>query len=178
MRQEEQLQIFLFVFENSFILWLKTLVSICFGSPRFGQTTKTNSVKLQSADRDTLNFDFLKMGLELLSAPHIQKYFPRYLILTDQISLSYYRYFLRILPNIYCNFFFSSYCDAITFEIYLRFLSSSFCTMTIYFVHDEAILLQNQNSEQTVKYFKNEKSFQGEIKSIFHWKSQLFVFWE
>ena len=57
-----------------------------------------------------------------------EKYFLRYILLTEQISLSDYLYFLRDLP-IYVRFFqyvycirLLSICYVINFEIYLTYL--------------------------------------------------------
>ena len=54
-----------------------------------------------------LNFDFLEKGVRMVSPPRFvyEKCFSCYILLTDQISLSNYLYFLRYWAiYIYCNF--------------------------------------------------------------------------
>ena len=67
---------------------------------------------------------------------------------------------LPLLLEILCNMCIATIClpgcDVINFEIKLILLITPFFTMT-------------KKSRQNFKYFENEKSFKGEIKSIFHY---------
>ena len=83
-----------------------------------------------------------------------EKYFSRYILIADQISLSDYLYFLRYLQYVYCNSLCSNlrrhkFCDSLSFLIKL------FPT-------------QLKKSGQKCKYLKNGKSFSDEIKTIIH----------
>ena len=109
-----------------------------------------------------LNFDFLEKGLGKVSPPyfvHIFQYFKILCIflwiLTDQISMSDCLSFLQYL---YCNCLFPRFTSFGNFGINLLFLIRLFFYMT-------------EKPKQKFEYLKNEKSFQGEIKSIFdHFK--------
>ena len=63
---------------------------------------------------------------------------------------------LKILTNIYITTVWQPACDVIVFEINLIFLIKLFRYMT-------------KKSRQKLKYLENEKSFWGEIKSIFYY---------
>ena len=57
---------------------VRTLVSICFGSPRLGHTIKTNCVKLQTVNPELRSIlIFLKKGIGIVSLPHSVHDFPR-----------------------------------------------------------------------------------------------------
>ena len=62
---------------------------------------------------------------------------------------------LETLGNMFVAIVCFTGCDVIKFEINLSFLIKSFFYMT-------------KRSRQKFKYLENEKSFSGEIESIFH----------
>ena len=81
-----------------------------------------------------------------------EKCFSRYILLTDQISLSDCLYFLRYLAICLAIVYFPG-CDVINLEINLIFQIKPFFYMT-------------KKSRQKLKYLENEKSFKGEIKGL------------
>ena len=111
--------------------------------------------------RAMLNFDFLEKSLGLVSPPHFEYDFSRkiFLILysinwpnfTVLLSL-----LLEILGNMCIAIVCFPGCDVMNFEIILIFLIKPFFYMT-------------KKSRLKFKYLENEKSFKGEIKSIFHY---------
>ena len=88
-----------------------------------------------------LNFDFLQKGLGIVSPSHFvyifqEKYFPRYILLTDQIS-----------DNMCTAILCFPGCNVINFEINFIVLIKPFFYMT-------------EKSRQKFKYLQKEKSFQ------------------
>ena len=80
------------------------LVLIYFGSLRLRHTIKANFITFHTNHPEIIsNLIFFKNGLALVSLPYFvsytmilqEEYFSRYVLLTDQISLSGYLYFLR-----------------------------------------------------------------------------------
>ena len=101
--------------------------------------------------RDKLNFDFLEKGLEVVSSTHFvydfsTKMFLMLYFINWPKFIAWLPLLLEILDNIGC--------DVINFEINLIFLI-------------KLLLYINKKSRQKLKYLENEKSFEGEIKSIF-----------
>ena len=93
-----------------------------------------------------LRVNFFKKGFWLVSEPHFvhdfsRKYVSCFILLTDQISLSDFLYFLRYLAIMGIVIAYYPVCDVINFGIYLGFLIKPFSYMT-------------ENSEQKL----NEKS--------------------
>ena len=72
-------------------------------------------------------------------------YFSRFILLSDEFTLSDCLYFLRYL----------AVCEVSNFEIHLSFLIKPFSYV-------------KKKSEQKSRHFKNEKSFKDEIKCINH----------
>ena len=103
--------------------------------------------------RDMLNSDFLENGLGTVFQ---EKYFSCYTLLTDQISnfIIWLLLLLEILGNMCIAIVYFPGCDVINFEISLIFLFKPLFYMT-------------KISRQKFTYLENEKSFRGEIKSIF-----------
>ena len=77
------------------------------------------------------------------------------ILLTEQISLSNCLLLLEILGNICFRTDCSPICDVTKFEINLFFLIKSFYYIT-------------KKSRQKFNHLENERSFLGEIKSIFY----------
>ena len=88
-----------------------------------------------------------------------EKYFSCYILLTDQILLSpclYFMAWLSLLLEILGVIIFVHVCDVISFlKLTLAFLSSRFS-------------IWPKKSGQKCKYAKNQKSYEHEIKSVFH----------
>ena len=82
-----------------------------------------------------------------------EKYFSCYILLTDQISLL--PLLFEILGNVCIAIVCFQGCNVIDFENNLNFLIKPFFFLT-------------KKSRQKFEYLENEKSFQGEMKSIFH----------
>ena len=107
-----------------------------------------------------LNFNFLEKGLGTVSLPHFMYDFSRkvFLVLYSIIWPNFNAWLpllLEILVNMCMVSVYQPGCDVIDFEIYLIFLTKPLSYMT-------------KKSRQKFKYLENEKSFWGEIKSIFH----------
>ena len=81
-------------------------------------------------------------------------------LLTGQISLSDCLLTLEILGNMWIAIVFFAVCEVIRFEINLDFLIKPFSYMSKTF-------------RTKLKYLKNKKSFQDEIKTIFHYQGLL-----
>ena len=81
-----------------------------------------------------------------------EKYFSRYFLLTDQISLPDCRYFLR-QGNMYIVIVCFAVNDAINFEMYLSFLIKQFFYIT-------------KKSRQKCNYLKSEKNFSSFLKGF------------
>ena len=113
---------------------------------------------LRDWSRDMLNCNFQKKGLGLVSLPHFVYDFPR------KMLLMFYSFnwpnFIVWLPlwdvgqYVYYNGLLTSLWR-IKLEINLIFLIKLFCYLT-------------KKSRQKFKYLDNEKSFLGELKTIFH----------
>ena len=69
--------------------------------------------------------------------------------------IAYLLLLFEILGNICIAIVYYPSCDVMNFEINIVFLIKPFCLMI-------------KKSRQKLKYLENKKSFQGEIKSIFH----------
>ena len=136
---------------------MSTLTLIYFGRLRLGHTIKGNYETSDCWSRDMLNFYILRKSLVLVSPPHflqdISGYISCYILLTDQIYCLTAFSSWEIWQYVLCNGLFLI-CVVINFEIYLSFLIKSFSYMI-------------KKSEQKFKYLK-EKSYYGEIKSIFY----------
>ena len=96
--------------------------------------------------RDTLNFDFLEKGLEIVSLPTLymafqENCFSCFILLTDQISLSDCLYFLRYRTICVLQLFVS---QIVSFEIIIIFLIKPFLYMT-------------KKLRQKLKYLENNK---------------------
>ena len=135
---------------------VSTLVSISFGSSRLGFTIKANFVTFHTVYP---RYDFYE-SLGLTSPPYFVCVFSRktFLILY-YINWPNFIFWLPLLLEISGNMSIVIFCytifDVINFEIFLSLLIKSFSYMIEY-------------SVKKLKYFKKEKSFKGEIKSIFH----------
>ena len=107
-----------------------------------------------------LNFNFSEKGLGLVSSPHFVYDFSK---MTFLMLYSIYwpnfnvwlPLFLDILVNMCITIVCEPGCYVIKFEINLIFLIKMFCYMT-------------KKSRQKLKYNENERSFWGEIESIFY----------
>ena len=116
-------------------------------------------MKLQTVDLEICSILILKKGLGVVSPPHFpydfqEKYFSSYDLLTKQILLSDCLYFIEIFRKTCAAIFRYQFCDVINFEIYLSFLTKPFSSMS-------------KSSEQKLKYLKKERTFSGEMKTIF-----------
>ena len=116
-------------------------------------------MKLQTVDLEICSILILKKGLGVVSPPHFpydfqEKYFSSYDLLTKQILLSDCLYFIEISRKTCAAIFRYQFCDVINFEIYLSFLTKPFSSMS-------------KSSEQKLKYLKKERTFSGEMKTIF-----------
>ena len=110
--------------------------------------------------RDMLNFRFSEKGLGLVSPPHFvygftKKMFFMLYSLHWPNFIAWVPLFLKIFGNTCITIICLPGCDVINVEINLIFLIKPFCYKT-------------EKSRQKLKYLENEKSFWGEIKSIFH----------
>ena len=119
-----------------------------------------NPTALDYWSRDMRNSDFLEKGLGIVSSLVLcmifqEKCFSYYILLTDQISLSDYLYFLKYWAMSVLRLFCFPGCDVINFEINLIFLIKPFFYVTI-------------KSRQRFTYLENEKSFWDQIRSTFH----------
>ena len=106
-----------------------------------------------------VNFDFLKKGLGIVSPPHFMCDFSRKTLL-KLYSINLTKFYCLIAftswdigQYMYCNCLLC--CDVVNFEINLIFLIKPFSYM-------------NKKSREKFKYLENEKSFEREIKSVFH----------
>ena len=109
--------------------------------------------------RDILNFDFLDKGLGIVSSAHFvydfsTKLFPFLYSINWPTFIPWLPLLLQILGNMSIAIVCYPGCDVMAFEINLTFLIESF------FLHDQKVW-------QKLKYLENEKSFWGEIKSVF-----------
>ena len=107
-----------------------------------------------------LNFDFLEKGLGIVSLPHFVYDFSRKMFLVlYSINWPNFIVKLSLLLDILINMCIAVVCfpgcDIINFEINIIFLIKPLFYMT-------------KRPRQKFKYLKNKKSFQVEIKSIFH----------
>ena len=109
--------------------------------------------------KDMLNFNFSEKGLRLVSPPHFVYDFSRKMFLMlHSINWPNFFVWLPLLLEILCSMCITIVClpgcDVIKFEISLIFLIKPFQYMI-------------RKSRQKFKYLENEKSFWGEIKSLF-----------
>ena len=107
---------------------------------------------------DILNSNFPEKGLGLVSPPHFVYGFSRKMFLMlYSINLPNFIVWLPLLLGILGNMCIvcSTGCKVIKLEVNLVFLIKPLCYMT-------------KKPRQKFKYLENEKSFWGEIKSIFH----------
>ena len=140
-----------------------TLALIYFGSPQLEHKTiikYNNCVKSQTVDSEIPNFDFLEKCLGLVSLPHfVYDFMRRIFLMLYLINRSNLIFRLLLLLEILDNMSIVIIClpvhDLVNFEINLSFLTGRFSP-------------RPEKSGQKFKHLKNKKSFQGEIKSIFH----------
>ena len=137
------------------------LVSIYFDSLNLAYNKKKLHKTLDYWSWDILNFYFCTKGPGNSFSTIFVYDFSRKLFLMLQ-CINWLNFFvwlpllLEILGNIMCfAIVFLPGCDVINFEIKLIMLIKLFLYMT-------------KKSRQKIKYLENEKSFWGEIKSIFH----------
>ena len=101
-----------------------------------GQTIKTNCILFQIADQEVCSFWFFikRFGTSFPTtfSVWIFKKNISYILLTDQILLPEFLYFLRCLQYVYKLYLSFPVCD-INFEINLSFLIALFSYMTIKF---------------------------------------------
>ena len=115
--------------------------------------------------RDMVNFDFLNKGLGIVSPAHfVYDFSTKMFLMLYSINWPNFIVWLSLLLEILGNMCIAIVCwpgcDVINFKINLIFLIKPFLYMT-------------KKSRQNLKFLKNEKSFQGEIKSIFHQLSDI-----
>ena len=129
----------------------------CFGSPRLGHSIKTNCMNSDPWSRDVFDFDFLKRVWflhHILCMTFQEENFSCHILLIDQIP-AWLSLILKTSGNMCIAVVCYPVCDVINFAFFLSFLNKSFLDMSI-------------NLEQKLKNLKGEKSFWGEIKSIFN----------
>ena len=133
---------------------VSTLVSICIGSPRFGlgHTIKTSCMKLENIDPEKCSIMiFLKMSGTRFSITFCAYFFMKNVSFVIFYQLTEFHCLIVSLLEISDNMFIVivcySVCDVMKFEIYL----SSFIKPFYYMI---------RNSEQKMKYLKNENNFQ------------------
>ena len=106
-----------------------------------------------------LNFNISEKGLGLVSAAHFVYDFGREMFLMLNFNLPNFIVWLPLLLKILGNMCILFTCqagrDSISFKINLILLIEPFSYTT-------------KKSRQKVKYLENEKSFWGDMKSIFH----------
>ena len=134
-----------------------SLVLIYFDSPRFG----IQQNNLDYCSRDILNFDFLGKSPVIVSQPHsVYDFSKKMFLMLNSINWPNFMVWLplrlEILGKMCIAIVCFPGCDAINFEMNLIFLIKPFFYIS-------------KKSRQTVKYLENEKSFQGEMKNIFHY---------
>ena len=108
-------------------------------------------------------FPFFRRGSGNVSPPHFVYNFSRnispcYILLNDLISLPLP---LEVLGNMCITVVCFPSCDIINLNLNLLLIKPLF--------------YMTGNSRQKFKYFENQKSFQGEIRSIFHHFKRLSV---
>ena len=115
---------------------------------------------LQYWSRDMLKFDYLDKGLGIVSPAHfVYDFLTKMFFMLYSTNwpnfIAYLLLLFEILGNICIAIVYYPSCDVMNFEINIVFLIKPFCLMI-------------KKSRQKLKYLENKKSFQGEIKSIFH----------
>ena len=113
-----------------------------------------------------LNFDFLEEGLGIFSSTHfVYDIFRKMFLTLDSINWPNFIAWLPLLLEIFVKLCIAIACfpgcDVVNFEINLIFLIKAF-------------LYKTKKSLQKFKYLENEKSFKGDIKSIFHHFQRVF----
>ena len=138
---------------------ISTLVSICFGIPRLTDTIKNKLYETSDCwSRDMFNFDFKKGSGSSFSTTFSVWFSRKIFFILHSINYTNFIVWLPLLhwdisKNVCCNFRYQ-FCDVINFEIYLSFLTKPFSSMS-------------KSSEQKLKYLKKERTFSGEMKTIF-----------
>ena len=130
---------------------VSTLVAVYCVSPRLGTTIKTNCMKVKTGVLTEI-YLFFKKGLGLVSPGHFVQDFSKKIFLNWPEVIVWFL-LLEISPNICIVIVCYPVCDVIIFEFYLGFLIKPYFYMT---------------TEQKFENLKNEKSFDSEMKSIFH----------
>ena len=107
-----------------------------------------------------LNFNFLEKALEIVYPPHfVHDFSTKMFLMLYSINWPNFNDWLPLLLEILVNMCIAIVCypgcDVIKFKINLVFLIKPFLYIT-------------KKSRQKFKYLENKKSFQQEIKSIFH----------
>ena len=107
-----------------------------------------------------LNFVLLEKGLGIASLAHfaydfLRKIFLMLYAINWPNLIAWLPLLLEILVNMCIAIICQPSCDVINFEINLTFLIKPFSYMT-------------RKSREKFTYLESEKSFHGEIKSIFH----------
>ena len=111
-----------------------------------------------------LNFNFLRKGLGIVSQQILCMIFQKMLLMLYSINwpnvIIWLSLLLEILSNMWIAIDCWPGCDIIDFEISPIFITKPFLYIT-------------KKSRQKFKYLEKEKSFKGEIKSIFYhfWKA-------
>ena len=110
--------------------------------------------------RDMLNFNFWRKSLGLVSpSDFVHEFSRKIFLMLHSINWPNFIVWLPLLHDILSNMcitiVYQPGCDVIKFEINHIFLIKPFRYMT-------------RKSRQKLKYLEKEKSFWGEIKSIFH----------
>ena len=126
----------------------------------FNLENNCDNKTLEYWSRDILNLNLLEKGLGIVSLSHFVYNFSRKkFIMLYSINWPNFNAWLPFFFEILVNMCIVIVCepsrDVINFEINLIFLIKPFSYMT-------------NKSRQKLKYLENEKSFQREIKGIFH----------
>ena len=137
-----------------------SLISIYFDSSQLAINKKKLCNTLDYWFRDMPNFNFPGKGLGLVSPSHFVYNFSRKMFLMLHSTnwanfIVWLPLLLEILGNMCITIVCKPCCVVNKFVIDLIFLIELFSCMT-------------KKSRQKFKYLENEKSFWGEIKSIFH----------
>ena len=111
--------------------------------------------------RDMFNYNGSEKGLGIVSLPHFVYDLSRKMFLMSYFInwpnfIIWLPLHLEILGNMCIAIVSFRGCNVINFEIKLIFLIKPFFYLT------------KMSRQKKIEYFENEKSFQGEIKSIFH----------
>ena len=122
---------------------VSNLISIYFGCPQLGHITKANYETSDCSSRDMLYFAFSKKDLGLVSPPlFLHDFLRKIFLMSYSIKRANFIIWLHLLLTISGNIR--------TLKFDLAFLSNHFSYIT-------------KNSEETLKYLKNEKNFQKRV---------------